>query len=99
MSKTMEQACRAICHSRKFETGEGTCALRCMEHLGCARDKCAHVDLIHGDLARLVISAIREPDEEMKEAAATGIDSIGQGVTTGDAHKVWQAMIDQLLKI
>ncbi len=58
MSDTFERACRAICQSRKFETGEGTCAPRCMEQLGCARDNCAHVVLIHGDLARCVINAI-----------------------------------------
>ncbi len=60
MSETLERACRAICQSRKFETGEGTCSFRCMEQLGCARDKCTHVVKIHGDLARRVINAIHE---------------------------------------
>lgn len=62
--RVLERACRAICQSHKFETGEGTCAPRCMDQLGNARDRCTHVVLIHSDLARRVISAIREPDDD-----------------------------------
>ena len=99
MSKTMEQVCRAICHSRKFETGEGTCALRCMEQLGCARDNCAHVDLIHGDLARCIISAMREPDGEMCDAPLKVMPEHASWLNSRASFFVWQAMIDQLLKI
>lgn len=56
--QTLERACRAICQSRKFETGEGTCAPKCMDQLGCARDNCKHVVEIHVGLARAIINAI-----------------------------------------
>ncbi len=111
MSDTFERACRAICQSRKFETGEGTCAPRCMEQLGDARDKCAHVVLIHGDLVRHVINAIREPTDEMIDAGVNaraqffnkqGFSDTGPRIVLVANHPagtIYQAMIDQLLKV
>lgn len=48
--------CRVICKSGKFETGQGTCALLCMDQLGDARTKCPHVLTIHGKLADKIIT-------------------------------------------
>ena len=54
----IEAGANAICKSRKFETGQGTCAVMCMDQLGDVRAKgCAHVERIHGKLARTVIEA------------------------------------------
>jgi len=49
---------KAICKSGKFETGEGTCSMLCMDQLGDARSNCAHVIAVHGDLATQINSAI-----------------------------------------
>lgn len=49
----------ALCRSGKFETGEGTCSLRCMDQLGDARRACSHVREIHLDLARHIDEALR----------------------------------------
>lgn len=54
----IEAGADAICKSRKFETGQGTCAVMCMDQLGDVRAKgCAHVERIHGKLARTVIES------------------------------------------
>lgn len=48
-----------ICKSGKFETGNGTCALRCMDQLGSARSKgCHHAAYVHRDLASEIAMAI-----------------------------------------
>ncbi len=97
MSETLERACRAICQSHKFETGEGTCALICMDQLGCARDNCTHVDLIHGDLARCIISALREPDDETCNAPLKAMPEHANWLNARASFFVWQAMIDKIL--
>lgn len=54
-------ACRAICQSGKFETGEGTCAPICMEFLGDPRKAgCGHAVLVHGKMAQNILDAIAE---------------------------------------
>lgn len=60
MSETALQACiaKAICKSGKFETGNGTCALTCMDQLGDARQNCRHAERIHDKLAEQIASAI-----------------------------------------
>lgn len=72
----VERVARAICQTGKWETGEGTCAARCMDQLGFARKKCPHVSVIFGDLARTVIAAydspLREALEELLKALAMG---------------------------
>lgn len=54
----IEAVCSALCKSGKFETGEGTCALICMDQLGNARDNCSHRGKIHGKLAASIILAL-----------------------------------------
>lgn len=49
-----------ICKSGKFETGEGTCAVICMDHLGCARRSCGHAERVHGKLADQIATAIEK---------------------------------------
>lgn len=42
-----------LCQSGKFETGQGTCALICMDQLGDPRKAgCSHVMYVHGKLAK-----------------------------------------------
>jgi len=48
---------RSICKSGRFETGEGTCSLLCMEFLGSPRDKgCPNSTYIHKALAERIIA-------------------------------------------
>ena len=61
-----EAVARAICQTGKFETGEGTCALLCMDQLGSRRKKgCCHSARVHGKLADSILSLLRpaEPAE------------------------------------
>ena len=54
----IERAARALCKSGKYETGEGTCAVLCMEFLGSPRKSgCAHAMRVHGKTARAAITA------------------------------------------
>lgn len=50
--------CKGICLSGKFETGHGTCALICMDQLGNARRGCHHCDIIHAELADMIIQQL-----------------------------------------
>ena len=46
------KAAKAICRSGKFETGQGTCTLLCMQFLGDPRKNgCPNALRIHGKLA------------------------------------------------
>lgn len=50
---------KAICKSRKFETGQGTCAMLCMSGLGdVRRSGCAYHQQIHGDMAKQIVDAL-----------------------------------------
>lgn len=56
----LARACKAICQSGKFETGQGTCALICMDQLGSARGGphgCSHAVAVHGDFATDILNA------------------------------------------
>ena len=86
MDDLRERLARAICKTGKFETGEGTCAPRCMDQLGSAREKCPHVAAIHGSLADLILAEItaagyavvpREPTREMLEDGNTVTEDAG----------------------
>lgn len=56
----IERASIAICKSAKFETGEGTCALLCMDQLGDPRKNgCHHATTVHKLLAESVLAALR----------------------------------------
>lgn len=58
-----EAVARAICQSGKFETGEGTCALLCMDQLGSPRKKgCCHSARVHGKLANSILSLLRSAE-------------------------------------
>lgn len=55
----LEAVCRVICKSDRFDTGEGTCAVYCMDQLGSPRAKgCHHVERIHGKLAQAILDAL-----------------------------------------
>ena len=61
MAGKVTRVARALCQSGKFETGEGTCAILCLDVLGSARGGphgCPHVVQIHGTLACAVIKAV-----------------------------------------
>ena len=50
---------KAICNSRKFESGHGTCAFLCMSGLGDVRKSgCAYHQQIHGDMALQIVDAL-----------------------------------------
>lgn len=91
----IERVCRAICESRKFECGQGCCAPICMENLGVARDKCQRCVLVHGELARAVIEAIREPSFRM---AGEGDALMPLRTDVPSACAIWRAMVDAILK-
>lgn len=55
--QAIENAARKICQSGKFETGQGTCAVLCMDQLGDVRKKgCGHCVRVHGKLAEQILS-------------------------------------------
>ena len=61
----------AICQSGKFETGEGTCALLCMDQLGSPRKKgCCHSARVHGKLADAILSLLRPAEDEIEQMAS-----------------------------
>lgn len=61
----------AICKSGKFETGQGTCAVICMDHLGCARNSCGHAERVHGKLADQIAAAIDDEIDRLTRIIAT----------------------------
>jgi len=67
IEKLVEDGARAICRSGKFESGQGTCSLLCMESLGDVRKTgCGHSARLHGPLARAVlVVALRAAAEEV----------------------------------
>lgn len=48
----------AICKSGKFETGQGTCAVVCMDQLGSPRKGCPHAARVHKDLANQIATSV-----------------------------------------
>lgn len=58
MSDRIETITKAICRSGKFETGEGTCAVICMSHLGSARKGCSYHATVHRKLAEHIADAL-----------------------------------------
>lgn len=54
-----EIVARAICKSGRFETGQGTCAVLCMDQLGDVRKKgCGHCIRVHAKLADAILAAL-----------------------------------------
>jgi hypothetical protein len=53
-----EVIAKTICKSGRFETGEGTCAVACMDHLGVSRRSCGHAARVHGALAQQIDEAL-----------------------------------------
>ncbi len=68
------------------------------------RDRIAEVvhekKLVHEPIAiaRMILQEMRVPTPEMVDAATTGRDSEGFGITRGDAEDVWRAMIECALR-
>jgi len=59
----------AICRSRAFETGQGTCAPICMDQLGDPRKKgCPHASNIHAKLAIRIATALEAAEEAAADA-------------------------------
>lgn len=59
---TREAVATAICQSGKFETGQGTCALTCMDQLGDVRKKgCSHSSHVHSKLADAILALPQAP--------------------------------------
>jgi len=57
----VEKAAFSICQSGKFETGEGRCAMICMDSLGNKPKQCAHASRVHGKLAcAAIIAALKD---------------------------------------
>lgn len=64
----IKHACIAMCRSGKFETGQGTCALVCMDQLGSARTRpCTHAVDVFGALCLTVVEAALESSKERIE--------------------------------
>lgn len=56
---SLEVVCQALCQSRKFECGEGTCSFMCMDQLGDPRKRgCSHAVRVHETLAAKIIEAL-----------------------------------------
>ena len=66
-----EKTAIAICRSRQFETGQGTCAVICMDQLGDPRARgCCHAKNVHKSLANAVNkAALKEVIGELKTFA------------------------------
>lgn len=61
MPTVCEKIAKAICQSDRYETGEGTCAVICMEQLGDPRKSgCRHIMRVHGKVAEKVFAAIKD---------------------------------------
>ncbi len=59
ISLETKAVCEVLCLSGKFETGQGTCALICMDQLGNVRkNNCNHMCEVHKDLARAIVKAV-----------------------------------------
>jgi len=59
-----KEICHQICQSGKYETGEGTCALICMDQLGDPRRKlhgCPHAVKVFKHHARIKESNQKDP--------------------------------------
>lgn len=89
----IERVTKAICKSGRFETGQGTCALLCMDQLGDARRNCPHSGRLHGELAKACIKAMREPTDYMYEYLA----SHGSVWREQTSRGVWTTYIDAII--
>lgn len=58
--KAIDIIARAICKSGRFESGEGTCALLCLDQLGDARRNCSHATDVHNRMATQIEEALRD---------------------------------------
>lgn len=98
MDDLTERVARALCNSKKFETGEGGCAAICMSVLGSSRGGphgCPEAKNVHCALAqaaiRAVLDGIRDPDSAMIDA---GNAALGRGMVNAD--NAYTAVIDHL---
>lgn len=66
---------KALCQSRVFETGQGTCALVCMDQLGDARKKgCYHAERVHDKMAIAILEALVANRRGVKSDHAQSLD-------------------------
>lgn len=95
----IERCAKAICKSGRFETGQGTCSLLCMDQLGSSRQDCRHAARLHGELAKSIIKAMREPTDKMIEAGAcVSTQMVNDCKGNHEIDKaVYQAMIDAVI--
>jgi hypothetical protein len=57
--------CKVLCQSKVFETGQGTCALICMEQLGNPRKRgCYHAARVHDRMAISILEALTATEEK-----------------------------------
>lgn len=57
----------ALCKSKVFETGQGTCALVCMDQLGDPRKRgCYHADRVHDKIALAILEATAKHVESLR---------------------------------
>lgn len=89
--KQLDQACVAICKSGKFETGQGTCALICMDQLGSARSRpCHHAVRVHGDFATAILQSDQQQAELLRALepfALVAEHDIGEDEADHDLHR------------
>lgn len=74
-----EDIARAVCRSWCFETGEGTCAVICMDQLGDVRKKgCHHAQRVHKRLIESIaeLDAARQDGRPSREEIARIIDPL-----------------------
>ena len=64
MTDPLETVCKTLCLSRKFETGEGTCAPLCMSQLGDARRNCQYRSTVHGKLAQKILDDLKKAQQQ-----------------------------------
>ena len=89
-----EKIARALCNSKKFETGEGTCSAACLDQLGSARPNCPHAARVHRDLTLQISLAL--PDL-LTEAEACVIEAAMELASCWEGGK-YGPMQDQIKK-
>lgn len=98
MADKLTTVAQAICRSGKFECGQGTCALLCMDQLSSPRDGvhgCHHAVRIHGDLAGKILAALdalpAKPDSNLLRVARNllALAETKWGNTNEDASEIF----------
>lgn len=82
--KTLRQiVSQSICKSGKFETGEGTCALACMDQLVTPRDMgCRHCEGLFGKLADSILEDLGHELDKNEPVYAEAADRLWKETET-----------------